>query len=79
MIKIPLIAISLLEKHPIQMFWDANRSTWTFLDTFTGTRMDFSSDLMFYSPDVIEQLKIDFGLNWNGVTWNWPEGFGPKD
>ena len=79
MIKIPLIAISLLEKHPNQMFWDANRSTWTFLDTFTGTRMDFSSDLMFYSPDVIEQLKIDFGLNWNGVTWNWPEGFGPKD
>lgn len=79
MIKIPLIAISLLEKHPNQMRWDANRSTWTFLDTFTGTRMDFSSDLMFYSPDVIEQLKIDFGLNWNGVTWNWPEGFGPKD
>lgn len=79
MIKIPLIAISLLEKHPNQMRWDANRSTWTFLDTFTGTRMDFSSDLMFYSPDVIEQLKIDFALNWNGVTWNWPEGFGPKD
>lgn len=79
MIKIPLIAISLLEKHPNQMRWDANRSTWTFLDTFTGTRMDFSSDLMFYSPDVIEQLKIDFGLNWNGATWNWPEGFGPKD
>ena len=62
MIKIPLIAISLLEKHPTQLRWDANRSTWTFLDTFTLSRRDFSSDFMFYSPDTIEQLKNDYGL-----------------
>ena len=79
MIKIPLVAISLLEKHPNQLRWDESKSACTFLDTFTGARMDFSSDLMFYSPDTIEQLKNGFGLNWNGATWNWPEGFGPKD
>jgi hypothetical protein len=79
MIKIPLIAISLLEKHPNQLRWDENRSTWTFLDTFTGSRMDFSDDLMFYSPDPIEQLKNDYGLFWNGSSWNWPDGFEPKN
>jgi hypothetical protein len=79
MIKIPMIAISLLEKHPNQLRWDANRSTWTFLDTFTVSRMDFSNDLMFYSPDTIEQLKNDYGLFWNGSSWNWPEGLGPKN
>ena len=79
MIKIPLIALSLLEKHRNQMRWDANRSTWTFLDTFTASRMDFSSDFMFYSPQSIEQLKNDYGLFWNGSSWNWPEGFGPKN
>jgi len=79
MIKIPLIAVSLLEKHRNQMRWDANRSTWTFLDTFTASRMDFSSDFMFYSPQSIEQLKNDYGLFWNGSSWNWPEGFGPKN
>jgi len=79
MIKIPLIALSLLEKHRNQMRWDANRSTWTFLDTFTASRMDFSSDFMFYNPQSIEQLKNDYGLFWNGSSWNWPEGFGPKN
>jgi len=79
MIKIPLIAVSLLEKHRNQMRWDANRSTWTFLDTFTASRMDFSSDFMFYNPQSIEQLKNDYGLFWNGSSWNWPEGYGPKN
>jgi len=79
MIKIPLIALSLLEKHRNQMRWDANRSTWTFLDTFTASRMDFSSDFMFYNPQSIEQLKKDYGLFWNGSSWNWPEGYGPKN
>jgi len=79
MIKIPLIAVSLLEKHRNQMRWDANRSTWTFLDTFTASRMDFSSDFMFYSPQSIEQLKNDYGLFWNGSSWNWPDGFEPKN
>ena len=79
MIKIPLIAVSLLEKHRNQMRWDANRSTWTFLDTFTASRMDFSSDFMFYNPQSIEQLKKDYGLFWNGSSWNWPEGYGPKN
>ncbi len=79
MIKIPLIALSLLEKHRNQMRWDANRSTWTFLDTFTASRMDFSSDFMFYNPQSIEQLKNDYGLFWNGSSWNWPEGYGPKN
>ena len=79
MIKIPTVAISLLEKHPNQMRWDANKSIWTFLNTFTGTRMQFSQDQMFYSPLTIEQLQNDFGLFWNGSSWNWPEGFGPKN
>ena len=79
MIKIPLVAISLLEKHPNQLRWDENRSTWTFLDTFTETRKDFSDDYMFYSPGVIENLKNDFGLYWNGDNWNWPKGFEPKN
>ena len=79
MIKIPLVAISLLEKHPNQMRWDENRSTWTFLDTFTRTRKDFSDDYMYYNPGVIEDLKNDLGLFWNGSSWNWPEGFGPKN
>ena len=79
MIKIPLIALSLLEKHRNQLRWDANRSTWTFLDTFTASRMDFSSDFMFYNPQSIEQLKKDYGLFWNGSSWNWPEGYGPKN
>ena len=79
MIKIPLIALSLLEKHRNQLRWDANRSTWTFLDTFTASRMDFSSDFMFYNPQSIEQLKNDYGLFWNGSSWNWPEGYGPKN
>jgi len=79
MIKIPLIALSLLEKHRNQMRWDANRSTWTFLDTFTASRMDFSSDFMFYNPQSIEQLKNDYGLFWNGSSWNWPDGFEPKN
>ena len=79
MIKIPLIALSLLEKHRNQMRWDANRSTWTFLDTFTASRMDFSSDFMFYNPQSIEQLKNDYGLFWNGSSWNWSEGLGPKN
>ena len=79
MIKIPLIAISLLEKHPNQMRWDENQSVWTFLDTFTGTRKNFSDDYMYYTPGVIEELKNDLGLFWNGSSWNWPEGFGPKN
>ena len=79
MIKIPLVAISLLEKHPNQMRWDENRSTWTFLDTFTRTREDFSNDYMYYNPGVIEDLKNVYGLYWNGSSWNWPEGFGPKN
>ena len=79
MIKIPLVAISLLEKHPNQLRWDETRSTWTFLDTFTETRKDFSDDYMFYSPGVIENLKNDFGLYWNGDNWNWPKGFEPKN
>jgi len=79
MIKIPLVAISLLEKHPNQLRWDETRSTWTFLDTFTETRKDFSDDYMFYSPGVIEDLKNDFGLYWNGDKWNWPKGFEPKN
>ena len=79
MIKIPLIAISLLEKHPNQMRWDENQSVWTFLDTFTGTRKNFSDDYMYYTPGVIEELKNDLGLLWNGTSWNWPEGFGPRN
>ena len=79
MIKIPLVAISLLEKHPNQMRWDENNSVWTFLDTFTGTRKKFSDDYMFYNPGVIEDLKNVYGLYWNGSSWNWPEGFGPKN
>ena len=79
MIKIPLIGISLLEKHPNQMRWDENNSVWTFLDTFTGTRKNFSDDYMFYNPGVIEDLKNVYGLYWNGSSWNWPEGFGPKN
>jgi hypothetical protein len=79
MIKIPLIGISLLEKHPNQMRWDENNSVWTFLDTFTGTRKIFSDDYMFYNPGVIEDLKNVYGLYWNGSSWNWPEGFGPKN
>ncbi len=79
MIKIPLIAISLLEKHPNQMRWDENQSVWTFLDTFTGTRKNFSDDYMYYTPGVIEELKNDLGLFWNGTSWNWPEGFGPRN
>jgi len=79
MIKIPLVAISLLEKHPNQLRWDETRSTWTFLDTFTETRKGFSDDYMFYSPGVIENLKNDFGLYWNGDNWNWPKGFEPKN
>ena len=79
MIKIPLVAISLLEKHPNQMRWDENNSVWTFLDTFTGTRKNFSDDYMFYNPGVIEDLKNVYGLYWNGSSWNWPEGFGPKN
>ncbi len=79
MIKIPLIAISLLEKHPNQLRWDENQSVWTFLDTFSGTRSNFSDDYMYYTPGVIEDLKKDFGLFWNGSSWNWPEGFGPKN
>ena len=79
MIKIPLVAISLLEKHPNQLRWDETRSTWTFLDTFTETRKGFSDDYMFYSPGVIENLKNDFGLYWNGDKWNWPKGFEPKN
>ena len=79
MIKIPLVAISLLEKHPNQLRWDETRSTWTFLDTFSETRKGFSDDYMFYSPGVIENLKNDFGLYWNGDNWNWPKGFEPKN
>ena len=79
MIKIPLIAISLLEKHPNQMRWDENKSVWTFLDTFTDTRKNFSDDYMYYTPGVIEELKNDFGLFWDGSSWNWPEGFEPKN
>ena len=79
MIKIPLVAISLLEKHPNQMRWDKNNSVWTFFDTFTGTRKNFSDDYMYYTSGVIEDLKNDLGLFWNGSSWNWPEGFGPKN
>jgi len=78
MIKIPLIAISLLEKHPNEMRWDANQSIWTFWDTFRGKRMKFSQDHMFYSPNTIENLRQELGLFWNGDTWNWPKGFEPK-
>jgi hypothetical protein len=78
MIKIPLIAISLLEKHPNEMRWDANQSIWTFWDTFRGKRMKFSQDHMFYSPNTIENLGQELGLFWNGDTWNWPKGFEPK-
>jgi len=79
MIQISLIAMSLLEKHPNQMRWDENQSAWTFLDTFTGTRKNFSDDYMYYTPGVIEELKNDLGLFWNGTSWNWPEGFGPRN
>ena len=79
MIKIPLVAISLLEKHPNQMRWDENNSVWTFLDTFSGTRKIFSDDYMYYTPGVIEDLRNDLGLFWNGSSWNWPEGFDPKN
>ena len=79
MIKIPLVAISLLEKHPNQMRWDENNSVWTFLDTFTETRKNFSDEYMYYTHGVIEDLKNDLGLFWNGSSWNWPEGFGPKN
>ena len=79
MIKIPLVAISLLEKHPNQMRWNENNSVWTFLDTFTGTRKNLSNDYMYYSSGVIEDLKNDLGLFWNGTSWNWPEGFDPKN
>jgi hypothetical protein len=78
MIKIPLIAISSLEKHPNQMHWDENKSVWTFLDTFTGTRKNFSDDYFFYHQKSIDGLKKDYGLFWNGSSWNWPEGFEPK-
>jgi len=78
MIKIPLIAISLLEKHPNEMHWDANQSIWTFWDTFRGKRMKFSQDHMFYSPNTIENLRQELGLFWNGDKWNWPKGFEPK-
>jgi hypothetical protein len=74
----PLIAISLLEKHPNQMHWDENKSVWTFLDTFTGTRKNFSDDYFFYHQKSIDGLKKDYGLFWNGSSWNWPEGFEPK-
>ena len=36
MIKIPLVAISFLEKHPNKMHWDENNSVWTFLDMGRG-------------------------------------------
>ena len=55
MIKIPLVAISLLEKHPNQMRWDENNSVWTFLDTFTGTRKNF---LMITCITLLESSKI---------------------
>ena len=51
MIKIPLVAISLLEKHPNQMRWDENNLGLTFLDTFTGMRKNFSDDYMYYTPE----------------------------
>jgi len=79
MIKIPVIAVALLEKHSNQMRWDENQSVWTFEDSFTGTRKNLSGDYMYYSSGIIEQLKNDFGLFWNGSSWNWPEGFGPKN
>ena len=78
MIKIPLIALSLLEKHPNEMNWDANQSIWTFWDTFSGKRKKFSPDYMFYSPGILEDLKQELGLFWNGDQWNWPKGFEPK-
>jgi len=78
MIKIPLIALSLLEKHPNEMKWDANQSIWTFWDTFSGKRKKFSPDYMFYSPGILEDLKQEFGLFWNGDQWNWPKGFEPQ-
>jgi hypothetical protein len=78
MIKIPLIALTLLEKHPNEMNWDANQSIWTFLDTFSGKRKEFSPDYMFYSPETLEDLKQELGLFRNGDQWNWPKGFEPK-
>ena len=79
MIKIPLLALSLLEKHPNQLKWDRNRSTWTFLNTFTGNRDDFSDQYMYYSPLVLENLKNDFGLQWDGQNWNWTDELRPTD
>jgi len=78
MIKIPLIALSLLEKHPNEMKWDANQSIWTFWDTSSGKRKEFSPDYMFYSPGILEDLNQELGLFWDGDQWNWPKGFEPK-
>lgn len=57
-IKIPLIAISLLENHPNQIRWDKNQPVWVFLAILTGTRKNFSNDYMYYTLGVIEEEKM---------------------
>lgn len=70
MIKIPMVAISLLEKLQNQMRWYANQSVWTSLYTITRARIQFLLDRMFDSPLTIQIYKmilVSFGMAHRGI------------